>query len=331
MVAAMEGRHTYSTDGVPAARSLQAWRQAMADVYYTLDIVPHDLGRVRGALTQSRLEAVGVSHFRADAQRVVRYAEAAKIDGSEDFVFLFPLREAMHFEQRGRTGTVVPGGVMLLNSAEDYSIRVPDGSENVTLKIRRDALRDRVKGIDARCAQTNIACAQLVPVVSQLAVQLLDLKPASRSLQLQDTVLDLLCLMLDLHGASGGASGPLATTQQPLARVMFDRLQAFIQRRLRDPALTPEKAAQAQRISIRYLHAIFQMHGMTFGRELMHARLQEARRLLSHAAAQGQARTNIGQIAFACGFSSQSHFSVRFRDRYGVSPRDFGRGPGADR
>ena len=62
----------------------------MADVYYTLDIVPHDLDRVRGALTQSRLEVVGVSHFRADAQRVVRYAEAAKIDGSEDFVFLFP-------------------------------------------------------------------------------------------------------------------------------------------------------------------------------------------------------------------------------------------------
>ena len=298
----------------------------MADVYYTLDIVPDDLDRVRGALTQSQLEAVGVSHFRADAQRVVRYAEAAKIDGSEDFVFLFPLREAMHFEQRGRTGTVSPGGVMLLNSAEDYSIRVPDGSENVTLKIRRDALRDRVRGIDARCAQTNIACAQLVPVVSQLAVQLLDLRPASRSLQLQDTVLDLLCLMLDLQGAAG----PLATTQQPLARVMFDRLQAFIQRRLRDPALTPEKAAQAQRISTRYLHAIFQMHGTTFGRELMHARLKEARRLLSHAAPQSPGRANIGQIAFACGFSSQSHFSVRFRERYGTSPRDFCRGPGGD-
>ena len=298
----------------------------MAEVYHTLDIVPHDADRVRGDLTQSRLEAVGVSHFSADAQQVVRYAEAAKIDGSEDFVFLFPLRHAMHFEQRGRTGTVMPGGVMLLNSAEDYAIRVPDGSENVTLKVRRDAPRDRVKGIDARCAQTDIACSKLVPVVSQLAMRLLELRPAHRSLQLQDTVLDLLCLMLDLQGSSG----LLEVTEQPLARMAFDRLQALIQRRLRDPALSPEKAAQAQRTSTRYLHAIFQMHGTTFGRELVFARLQEARRLLSHGALQGQGRTNIGQIAFACGFTSQSHFSARFRGRYGVSPRDVCRsGPGA--
>ena len=82
--------------------------------------------------------------------------------------------------------------------------------------------------------------------------------------------------MLDFQGSSG----LLEVTEQPLARMAFDRLQALIQRRLRDPALSPEKAAQAQRISTRYLHAIFQMHGTTFGRELMFARLQEARRLL---------------------------------------------------
>jgi AraC-like DNA-binding protein len=31
----------------------------------------------------------------------------------------------------------------------------------------------------------------------------------------------------------------------------------------------------------------------------------------------------IGDLAYRCGFSSQAHFSRRFKDRYGLSPRDY--------
>ena len=31
----------------------------------------------------------------------------------------------------------------------------------------------------------------------------------------------------------------------------------------------------------------------------------------------------LGTLAYGCGFLSQSHFSRRFKERYGLSPRDY--------
>jgi AraC-like DNA-binding protein len=290
----------------------------MAEVYYRLDIVPTGSAQLNGELVDWQLESLGVSNFKADSQRVIRRKQAAKIDGSEDFVFLFPIQQQMQFDQRGRSGVVEPGGVFLVNSAEDYVIDVPDGSENITLKIERDALKDRVKNIDARCARLNIANPHLVPVVSQLGFQLLKVQECANSLRLQDTVLELICLMLELNDGADG----LELVRQPLANILFDRVCGYMRRHLRDPNLSPERAAQAHKISVRYLQRIFQLNQTTFGRELMEMRLQEAHRLLIDSAKLFRGRSNIGQIAFACGFNNQAHFSARYRERFGTAPRD---------
>jgi AraC-like DNA-binding protein len=31
----------------------------------------------------------------------------------------------------------------------------------------------------------------------------------------------------------------------------------------------------------------------------------------------------IGTLAYDCGFTTQAHFSRRFKDRYGVTPREY--------
>jgi hypothetical protein len=159
----------------------------------------------------------------------------------------------MQFEQRGRTGLVEPGGVFLVNSADDYIIDVPDGSKNITLKIDRDALIDRVKNIDARCARLNIANPHLIPVVSQLGFQLLKVQECGDSLRLQHAVLELICLMLELNDDSANQE----LVRQPLANILFDRICGYMRRHIRDPHPTPGPAARAHKISVRYLQKIF--------------------------------------------------------------------------
>ena len=310
----MNSTQTYTTQGLPSVDSLEAWRQFMSTVYYRLDIVAKNKERIRGELREAQFQSIGVSSFKADAQRVVRYKEAAQIDGSENFVFLFPTHEPMQFEQLGKTGVVEPGDVVILNSGEGYTVTVPDESENITLKIPCDVLRARLPRMDGRCALSGVANAALAPVVSRLGEQLLQLQASADSLRLQDAVLDLTCLMLDLDNGSSN----LELTRQPLAEVMFERLSAYLDRHLRDPDLTPERVAQAHRISVRYLHKVFQIKGASFGRALMETRLVEARRLLRR----GDERIHIGQVAFACGFSNQAHFSARYRARFGMAPRE---------
>jgi transcriptional regulator GlxA family with amidase domain len=104
-----------------------------------------------------------------------------------------------------------------------------------------------------------------------------------------------------------------------LAHIMFKRLSLHMKEHLNDSELSPAGVAQAHRISLRYLFKIFKLHGTTFGHELMEMRLQEARRQILIAYRTGH---SLQQIAFRCGFSSQSHFSTRYRDRFGESPRE---------
>lgn len=314
-------KNHYSTATLSGSASIAAWRQAMAEVYYRLDIQARNDDRVVGELIDVQFGSMGVSNFKADAQRVIRRKESAKIDQSEDFVFLFPTRKGLEFEQRGRTGLAMPGAVFLLNSAENYIVDVPDGSENITIKIDRRLLIDRVKGIDGLCAAMNIANSQLVPVVATLGTQLLNLPPGDHADRLQQSVIDLICLMLDLRESPQDG----AFIRQTLASSLYSRIDNYLQRNLHVHDLSPDQAAREHKISVRYLHKIFHYHGTSFGQRLLELRLQRARQMITgHRSA---ASINLGQVGYECGFTGQSYFSTCYRKRFGVTPRQSTRLP----
>jgi hypothetical protein len=168
---------SFSTTQMPGTQSIDAWRQAMAEVYYRLDIKSEHSERLNGQLIDWQSDVMGISNFKADAQRVTRRKAAAKADKAEDFVFLFPTRKPMRFEQRGREDMVLPGNVFLLNSAEPYVVDVPDGSENITIKIKRENLLGRAPMLDDLCGRANFANPYLIPAVAMLGEQMLRLKP----------------------------------------------------------------------------------------------------------------------------------------------------------
>lgn len=310
--------HHYNTEQLKGANKLYAWQEYMSAVYYALDIVPLSADKVRGELYEVQFPSVGLSHFKADAQKVVRHKSAAQQDKSENFVFLFPTRQRMAFEQNGRTGVVLPGSVFLLNSAEGYMIDVPDQSENVTLKISCAALRSRVSKIDDICGTRDFANPFLVPVVAQMGAQLLKFDGGGDSMKLERTLTDLVCLMIETR-SEGDVT---MRDRQSLVSVMYDRLISYTRAHFRDPNLNPTGVAGAHRISAGYLHRVFHRHGTTFGDVLMEMRLMEACRILQQTRASNQP-INLGEIGYSCGFVSQAHFSSRFRQQFGVSPRNF--------
>ena len=80
-----QSNNLYSTAGIDGAKSIEAWRQAMAEVYYRLDIKSAHADRLRGELVDWQSDTMGVSSFKADAQRVIRRKEAAKADKTRDY------------------------------------------------------------------------------------------------------------------------------------------------------------------------------------------------------------------------------------------------------
>jgi AraC-like DNA-binding protein len=308
----------FSTVGVPATDTVEVWREYMAEVYYCVDIKPRLEDFVSGELRELPLGRLGLSNFKANQQRVFRYAEAAKSDNSDNFVFIFPIREKLYFDQRGRAGFIDPGNVVILRSSEFYEAACPDGFENITIKVPSTLMRGRVPAIDDLCAQFDVANPVLSSIVSDMALKLMHSQndwPRGIASQISENVLDLLGLMLD----SAEHKGHREFDDRSLMAAMFKRICNFLRENLGDHELSPVSVALAHRISLRYLHKLFERNGTTFGRWLMEARLQEARRrILSDA---NQTMT-LQWIAFSCGFGSQSHFSTQYRARFNETPRE---------
>ena len=80
--------------------------------------------------------------------------------------------------------------------------------------------------------------------------------------------------------------------------------------------LTPEQLAASTGVSRRQIERLFRQHLQTTpARYYMTLRLRRGQQLLE------QTSLPVTHVSLACGFTSAAHFSLRYRELYGVSPR----------
>lgn len=91
----------------------------------------------------------------------------------------------------------------------------------------------------------------------------------------------------------------------------------YIDLHLAEP-MTPETLAREFRVSRSQIYRMFAPTGGV-ARYILERRLRRCLRMLTQ---QLFNRLSIGAIGFACGLSSESHFSRSFRSRYGLSPSE---------
>ncbi|PBC78704.1 AraC-like DNA-binding protein [Streptomyces sp. TLI_235] len=105
-------------------------------------------------------------------------------------------------------------------------------------------------------------------------------------------------------------------------RAMLQRIKHFARSRLADPELKPEMLAQHHHISLRYLQKLFQDHGQSPASWIRDERLH---RCCTELRDPRLAHLTIAMIGERSGLYGASHFSRLFRDRYGISPREYRR------
>jgi AraC-like DNA-binding protein len=111
-------------------------------------------------------------------------------------------------------------------------------------------------------------------------------------------------------------------TPEARKRALLTTVQAFIQRRLGDPRLSPAVIAAAHHISLRSLHQLFHDEGLTVAGWIRLRRLECCRRDLSDPAL---APRPVAAIAARWGFSSPGDFSRTFRAAHGLPPAEYRR------
>ena len=101
---------------------------------------------------------------------------------------------------------------------------------------------------------------------------------------------------------------------------LVTRVREYVVQRLADPDLSPATIAAAHNVSVRQLYKACAEAGMSLEQSIIDQRLETARTQL---AAAGGLRRSIAATARACGFQDPSHFSRRFRQAYGMTPREW--------
>ena len=104
-----------------------------------------------------------------------------------------------------------------------------------------------------------------------------------------------------------------------LREIQLERVKTYVTKNLDNPELTLAAIAQANKISLRYLHWLFESTNNTANEYILEERLARCRRDLMNPL---MLERTIADIAFSWGFNDPTHFSRRFKGLYGQCPSE---------
>jgi len=132
---------------------------------------------------------------------------------------------------------------------------------------------------------------------------------------------DLVALAL---GASSDAKALAA--DRTVGAVRLAAIKADILANLDDGKLNATAVATRHRLTVRYMHKLFESDGITYSEFVLGERLARAYCLLTNPLHSGRA---ISTIAFELGFNDLSYFNRTFRRRYSATPSEIRDGAAA--
>lgn len=291
----------------------EAWRDVLASV--GLQPTAATSTHAGHAIAVRRaFQGVTLARLSAGPQSV-----SPRTDGVADHpLVLLPLEDGVALKTAAGYQIVAARHLLLLPRAGDWSVSFQREMRAVVLSVTSEpAHRHRAmsQGGEVRVRQPG-GFGSVFAQMMELAARDLDALSDAEWTALARSLADLLPTFMRQHSETasdlGGGSASRTAT--------LHRLCQTVERSLDDPDLTPAKIAGAEGISERYLQKLFEGAGTSFTHYLRERRLQRTWADLSNPA---EAHHSISEIAFRVGFNDSAHFSRAFRQRFGLSPREF--------
>ena len=305
-----------TTTEIAERKRFQFWQDAVCDTFVELDCETFADQPFFGELATTHCGDLHFSNVRADGQIVKRTRTRIRRAREEVMLISVQVNGTGSIAQDGREAHLKPGDFACYDSTRPYTLKFDAEFEQLVLHMPRDAMVRRIGRTEtwtARRVEAATPVGSLVlPFVRQTASVVSDVAAATAS-RLSETCLSLVTAAL----AEGLGEGPEGRTAGRTA--LLYRAKAMIESNLHDHALNTDKVAALLRISPRYLQDLFQAEHTTVSDWIWRRRLEKSRQDLADPL---HACDSIAQIALTCGFSDFGHFSRRYKEAFGVSPRD---------
>jgi len=291
---------------------LRAWGECVNRTLVNLDFSAEDSafsGSYHYMVTQDCVAArlFGTAHRTSRPQRKLREVE-------NDFVLLVHLKsggaEVCH---RGFNGAVPEGAFIAFDSGKPHDLRMNDRFDHLVLRMSKArflSLHPAISSMLERPIDGGSMESRAAAGILDMIVTLGGAMPSTIA-TMSETVVRLLG---DWIAKGMDQEGGRVIRHDLLSR----RIVRCLDENFTDPEYSSARLAQAVGISRRYVDSIFAEMDNSFGRALLEKRLERCHLLLSDPAFR---QRSITDIAFETGFNNLSHFSKKFRERFGVSPR----------
>ncbi|MFI6820332.1 helix-turn-helix domain-containing protein [Micromonospora sp. NPDC050187] len=315
-----------NTRDCPPGERLEFWCEALSSLGER-DIRTEHRSDFDATIQMIDLGAVGLSIFRNPSMETRRTAKMLRQCDPKIYSLNLTLRGHGSIHQ-GRNGCVAHRDEFnILDLSRPHHARYvedrvggADSSTAISIQIPHTLLpipANKARQLDAvgmMSGRTGVG-ALLAHHLRQLPRHIDELQPVDVA-RVGTVTLDLAAAMLVHHLGFEASVLPPETRQQ----VTHTHVQAFIDRHLADPELTPQAIAAAHHISLRTLHRLFQSSGTTVATSIRQRRLDRCRRDLVDPALHGQ---SIQTIARRWGLLDNAHFSRAFSAVHGMSPRAY--------
>jgi len=288
--------NTLSTDPLEPGRRFAFWSEVVCRTFTMLDCRVADWTDFRARLCSRSVAGISVARVEATPSSVVRTAGLIRSSHDDSHIVMLQISGSTEIRQGERSRAMSPGAFDVVQAARPYVLNFPRAFSQYVIKLPRGTqpLGGAISPTAARFVR-SLARDLLDPDVEPDCV--CD-EITARALQ------DLLC---------GRPAEPALPHRMP---DLYSMAVAMIREKMFEPLLSRNRVADELGVSVRTLARAFAVHGASFNGSLWNCRLEAAHEaLLSN-----RGGTNITEVALRHGFSDSSHFTRRFKARFGVKP-----------
>ncbi len=221
--------------------------------------------------------------------------------------------------QDGRTTFSGPETLVLMDASAPLVTEQMGAATALALTMPSALLRAQLRDIDSYCISAVSAASGSAAILRDFMIGIWREQGMLTANDAHNLPVALIRLVSAVFQNISGEDKSAAYPHSAL-KYHFTRLEELLEREIGNFDLTPDQVARRLGISKSYLYAITSQAGTSFGRLLMERRLDRACQMLADPAA---ANRSITDIAFSVGFQDLSHFSRRFHERFGASPKPY--------
>ena len=274
-----------------------------------------DASHFPGQVIRKRIDELCLSEVAMTASSVRHsHAQAARAE-PDLFSLKLQLEGTSIVRQDGREAYLHPGDLTMCDSTRPYGISCEEFNRMLVVGIPQSMLRRhlvRPERLTALNMPGGTEMNALLAGFLRSVWQMPEIDPAVAS-NISHAVLNLVvgAYALVPQAKAGRVS---------MAAVHRLRIGNYLDAHLADPALSPARIAEACNIKLRYLRKLYANSEETLSEYILRRRLEECAVALKAPAHGGR---SITEVSFAHGFNSVSHFGRVFRERYGMTPREY--------